>query len=111
MFFLPTDLRPQGIHTIEYEKIRVIRALSGVVLDPSDAPMARVSVEEFTSDWKTALRSTETDEGGHFAMTSAKDRKVYFLQFSFPYFNPIRIRVRIGNKNAKELQLKMEPSA
>ncbi len=63
--------------------------------------------EEFSSDWKTALRSTKTDQQGRFVMTTLKDRNSYFLQFSFRNCNPIRVRVKVDAKLGKEMQVKM----
>lgn len=70
-----------------------------------------IAVKQFGSDWKTVLRSTKTDEKGHFAMTKVKDRKVYFLQFSFRNCNPIRVRVKVDAEHGKELQVQMVNSS
>jgi len=69
--------------------------------------MAGVLVQEFGSDWKISLRSTETDQQGHFAMPPVKDRKVYFLQFSFRNCNPVRMRVKVDSRHGKELRIEM----
>ncbi len=69
--------------------------------------MAGVLVEEFSSDWKIALRSTKTEHQGQFVLLPVKGRKTYFLQFSFPNCNPIRLRAKVDAKNGKELQVKM----
>lgn len=104
---LPTSFCAQGISTIEYHDVQLVPSLAGVVHGPAEAPMAGVLVEEFRSDWKTTLRSTKTDQQGHFAMPAVKDREIYFLQFSFRYCDPIRVRVKVDAKRGKELQLKM----
>jgi len=111
LFLSPTGLCPQGVMTIEYSDVQVVTSLSGVVRDPGNAPMAGVLVEEFRSDWKTSLRSTKTDQSGHFAMTPVKDRKVYFLQFSFRNCNPLRIRISVDSEHGKELQVQMVNSS
>lgn len=103
----PSGLGAQGVSIIEYGDVQVVAELAGVVHDPADAPMAGVLVEEFGSDWKSALRSTKTDEQGRFAMTTVQDRKTYFLQFSFRNCNPIRLRVKVDAKHGKQLQVKM----
>jgi hypothetical protein len=107
LLFLPTGLRAQGYSTIEYEDVQIVPSLAGVVFDPADSPMVGVQVEEFSSDWNTALRSTKTDQHGRFTMTAIKGRHMYFLQFSFRNCNPIRLRVKVDAKHGKELQVKM----
>jgi len=92
---------------IEYPDEQVVPSLSGVVRDPAEVPMAGVLVEEFRSDWKTALRSTKTDKEGHFAMNEVKGREVYFLQFSARNCTPIRVRVKVDRGHGKELQVQM----
>lgn len=104
---LPSGLRAQGVSTIEYQDVQFVPSLAGVVHDPVDTPMADVLVEEFSSDWKTALRTSKTDQQGRFAMTTVKGRKTYFLQFSFRNCNPIRVRVKVDAKHGNELQVKM----
>ncbi|MGB2636087.1 MAG: carboxypeptidase regulatory-like domain-containing protein [Candidatus Acidiferrum sp.] len=104
---LPTSFFAQGVSTIEYQGVQIVPSLAGVVRDPADTPLAGVLVEEFGSDWKTALRSAKTDQQGHFAMTTVKGRETYFLQFSSHNCNPIRVRVRVDAKHGKELQVKM----
>ena len=99
----PSGLGTQGVSIIEYEDVQVIASLAGVVLDPADAPMAGVMVEEFGSDRKSALRSTKTDGQGRFAMAAVQDRKTYFLQFRFRNCNPIRVRVKLDAKHGKTI--------
>ena len=108
--FTPTHLRAQGVSMIEFQHVQLVRSLAGVVHDAAAAPMAGVLVQEFTSDWKRALRSIKTDDAGHFALGPVRGRHVYLLQLTFKGFNPIRVRVEIDAKRGKELQLKMEVS-
>jgi hypothetical protein len=104
---LPTSLHAQGRSIVEYRDVQTVVSLAGGVYDPADAPMAGVLVEEFRSDWKIALRSTETDQQGHFVMPPVRGRKTFFLQFSFRNRNPIRVRVKVDAKLGKELRIKM----
>jgi len=108
---LPTSLHAQGVSTIEYQKAQVVLSLAGVVHDTAQSPMAGVLVEEFSSNWKIALRSTESDQQGHFVMLPVRGRKTYFLQFSFRNCNPIRMRVEVDSKRGKELKVEMVNSA
>jgi Carboxypeptidase regulatory-like domain len=108
LLFQPRGVRAQGVSTIEYQDVQIVPSLAGVVRNPAGTPMAGVLVEEFASDgWKSALRSAKTDQQGRFAMTTVKGRDTYFLQFSFPNCNPIRVRVKIDAKQGKELRIKM----
>ena len=104
---LPISLHAQGVSTIEYKDVQVVLSLAGVAYDPAASPMAGVLVEEFSSDWKLALRSTESNQQGHFVMPPVKGRKIYFLQFSFRNCNPIRMRVKVDSRHGKELRIEM----
>jgi hypothetical protein len=108
---LPTQSDAQGVSTIEYQKTQVVMSLAGVVRDTAQSPLAGVWVEEFSSNWRIALRSTRSDQQGHFVMTPVKGRKTYFLQFSFRNCNPIRLRVEVDSKRGKELKVEMVNSA
>jgi 5-hydroxyisourate hydrolase-like protein (transthyretin family) len=85
------------METVEIEKPQLAKTVAGVVNDPSGAPLPDVTVEERSDDWKTVLRSTQTDERGrfHFSRTA---KAVYYLEFSRPGFNRVRIRLQIQKK-------------
>jgi hypothetical protein len=51
---------------VEIEKPQVAKTVAGVANDPSGAALPDVTVEERSDDWKTVLRSTQTDEKGRF---------------------------------------------
>jgi hypothetical protein len=51
------------------KEISVSRELAGnVLVKGTDAPAGGVLVELCSSDWKTVLASTKTDEKGHFSL-------------------------------------------
>ena len=51
----------------EIEKVQLAKSVAGIVSDPSGSALPGVTVEDRSEDWKTVLRSTETDEKGRFA--------------------------------------------
>ena len=67
---------------VEIEKPQVAKSVSGLVNDPSGAALTEVIVEERTSDWKTVLRSTETNGHGRFHFSRTGNKTLYHLQFS-----------------------------
>ena len=71
---------------VEIEKPQVAKTVAGVVNDPSGAALPDVTVEERSDDWKTPLRSTQTDERGRFHFSPGA-KTVYYLEFSRSAFN------------------------
>jgi Carboxypeptidase regulatory-like domain len=86
---------------VEIEKPQVAKTVAVVVNDPSGAALPDVTVEERSDDWKTVLRSTETDERGRFHFSPGA-KTVYYLEFSRAGFNWLRIKLQI-QKKAKRL--------
>ena len=82
----------------EIVELRLQRAkcLCGVVTVGNE-PVRRARVEEFTSDWKKVLRSTDTNEEGRFNFVSVEGREVYSLQISARStgVNPLRVPVKV----------------
>jgi hypothetical protein len=106
LFLLPIHLGAQ--YTIEIEKVQVSRSLAAVALDPAGYPIPGVLIEEFSSDWKELLRSTETNEEGRFSFAPVKKRKIYYLQLRKDGFNPLRVRMKVETDAGKELKLEMK---
>jgi len=109
LFLVPTQLHAQ-VQIIEFQRVQLARSLQALVCDAANSPMAGVSVEEFSSDWKESLRSTTTDAAGRFTLVPVKGRDIYYLQLRIEGWNPLRVRVRVDPKHGKELHLKMEIS-
>src|SRR4051812_24187272 len=82
---------------VEIEKPQLAKTVAGVVNDPSGAALPDATVEERSDDWKTILRSTQTDERGRFHF-SRSAKTVYYLEFSRSGFDRVRIRLEIRNK-------------
>jgi carboxypeptidase family protein len=107
LFFASAHLEAQGVSTVEIGNVQSARTLAGEVQDDRGSPIAGVSVEELSSNWKVSLRSTRTDAAGDFSFVPVKDRKVYYFQFRMDGFNPLRVRVKVDRKHGKELKLRM----
>lgn len=88
------------------KKISVSRALAGQVLvRGTDEPANGVTVELCTSDWKTVLASTKTDEKGHFSLEQPATGKLFYIQVSAPGMDIYELRVRIKKHAAQELTI------
>src|ERR1700722_1744824 len=83
---------------VEIETPQLAKSVAGVVNDPSGAVLPTVTVEERSEDWKTVLRSTETDGNGRFHFSSNRNKTIYYLQFSLAGFNPLRIKLQLDKK-------------
>jgi 5-hydroxyisourate hydrolase-like protein (transthyretin family) len=86
------------------KKISVSRALAGhVLVRGTDEPANGVTVELCSSDWKTVLTSTKTDEKGHFLLEQPATGKLFYIRVSAPGMDIYELRVRIDKHAAQEL--------
>jgi hypothetical protein len=90
------------------KKISVSSALAGRVLfGAMDEPADGVTVELRSSDWKTVLASTKTDEHGHFLLDQPKTGKLFYVRVSAPGMNIYELRVRIKKRAKQELTIRL----
>ena len=92
---------------VEIEKPQPARSVAGLVSDPSGSALPNVTVEERSEDWKTVLRSTETDDKGRFHFSKTPRKTTYRLQFGCSGFNWVRITLRLDKKAATAVVVKM----
>ena len=102
----PSEIRGQ-YQVVELADVQTAKSLSAVVQDPTGSPLPKVLVQEFSSDWKTLLRTTATDKRGRFSLATVQGRNIYCLQLSTPGFDPLRVRVQVDRKRAGSLELKL----
>ena len=119
------------LELIMIEKPFVARSLSGVVLDPSGAPIAEVLVEQCnTSSAPNQIRnergelvgtvpsdcarepghilaSTKTNANGFFSLPGAEKGKAYYLHLSSPGFDPMQITVKLRFYSWGRLRIKL----
>ena len=95
------------MEVVEIEEPQLAKSVSGVVNDPSDAALPGVTVEERSADWKKVLRSTETDDRGHFHFSKTANKTVYCIEFSRSGFNWLRIKIQLDKKANRSLVVKM----
>lgn len=88
------------------KNISVSRALARhVLVAGTDEPENGVTVELCSSDWKTVLTSTRTDEKGHFSLAQPATGKLFYVRVSAPGMNIYELRVRIKKQAAEELTI------
>jgi hypothetical protein len=88
------------------KKISVSRTLSGHAdVGLTNAPASGVMVELCSSDWKTVLASTKTDEKGHFSLEKPATGKLFYIRLSAPGVDIYQLRVRINKHAAPELTI------
>jgi len=88
------------------KKISVSRALTGrVLVAGTDEPANGVTVELCSAGWKTVLKSTETDEKGHFSLEPRATGKLFYIRVSSPGMNILELRVRIDKHATQELTI------
>ena len=105
VFFLAAE-SAHSTMTVEQNKISVSRALAGhVVVQGTDDPASSVTVELCSSDWKTVIASTKTDEKGHFSLEKPANAKLFYIRVSAPGMNIYELRVRIKKHAAQELTI------
>jgi Carboxypeptidase regulatory-like domain len=99
-----------GIETVEIRKVQVVRGVSGMVSDPSGAPIAGAVVSELGVDGKTVVRTVQTDKNGHFSFPPRPHHRIYSLRISINAFNPLIVPVKISQWSRKTLKLYLEVS-
>ena len=88
------------------KKISVSRALAGhVLVRGTDEPASGVTVELCSSDWKTVITSTKTDEKGHFSLERPATGKLFYIRVSAPGMDIYELRVRIDKRATQELTI------
>ena len=88
------------------KKISVSRALAGhVLVRGTDEPASGVTVELCSSDWKTVITSTKTDEKGHFSLERPATGKLFYIRVSAPGMDIYELRVRIDKHATQELMI------
>jgi hypothetical protein len=96
-----------GIETVELPEVQAVKALAGIVRDPSGSPITGATVSEVSSDSKTVIRTIATDQNGSFAFPTAPKKRIYHLLISSYGFNPLLIHVRTSRWTKRLLDLKL----
>lgn len=90
------------------KEISVSSALIGhVLVRGTDEPANGVTVELCSADWKTVLKSTKTDEKGHFELEQPATGKLFYIRVSAPGMDIFELRVRIKKQAPKELTIRL----
>jgi hypothetical protein len=88
------------------KKISASLALAGhVLVRGTDEPAGDVTVELCSSDWKTVITSTKTDEKGHFSLERPATGKLFYIRVSAPGMDIYELRVRIDKHATQELTI------
>jgi|SRR5208282_1399917 5-hydroxyisourate hydrolase-like protein (transthyretin family) len=90
------------------KEISVSRELAGhVLVKGTDAPAGSVLVELCSSDWKTVIASTKTDEKGHFSLEKPASGRLFYVRMSAPGMDIYELRVRIDKHAANDLTIRL----
>jgi hypothetical protein len=81
-FVLSFSSTLQAVEEMVELSLQKSKALSGIVVYPNGDPVIGAHVVEYSPDWKSELRRTETDLEGHFTLAPVKGRKIYYLQIT-----------------------------
>lgn len=92
---------------IELADVQLAKSVGATIKDPTGAPVPNATVQEFSADWKTVLRSSSTDTHGKFSFTPGPKKATYFIQISAPGFDPLQFRLRVDAKRGANLTLKL----
>ena len=83
------------------EELQPAQRVEGIVLDPSGAPIADLTVTDRTQGWVAVLRSTKTDRNGHFRFSKQPGKSVYYLRFDHALFNPLELKLKLDNRSSE----------
>jgi len=90
---------------VEQEGVVLTRSLSGHVdAGTPKVPVKAATVELCSSDWKTVLASTKTDDSGYFSLDRPAG-KLFYIRVSSPGLNPFQLRVRVSKHVAHDLTI------
>jgi hypothetical protein len=90
------------------EELQPAQQVEGVVLDPSGAPIAGMTVTDRTEGWVAVLRTTTTDSKGRFRFSQERGKSVYYLRFDHALFNPLQLRLKV-DKSATQRAITAKP--
>ena len=105
-FFVPAAMAVRELVIIDTPQ--VAQKVEGVVLDPNGDPITNMTVTDRTDDGKAVLRTTRTDERGHFHFASQRGKTTYCLRFDHPSWNPLQLRVKL-DKHAPQQGITAKP--
>jgi|ERR1700733_2437696 len=105
IFFLAVETGHSTMRVVQRE-ISVSHALAGhVLVHGTNEPASGVTIELCSSDWKSVLASTKTDEKGHFSLEQPATGKLFYVRVSAPGMDIYELRVRINKRAAQELTI------
>lgn len=105
IFFLALGTGHSTIRVVQKE-ISVSRALAGhVLVQGTNAPANGITIELCSSDWKSVLTSTKTDEKGHFSLKRPATGELFYVRVSAPGMDIYELRVRIDKRAEQELTI------
>jgi len=87
---------------------QLAQRVEGIVLDPSGAPIADMTVTDRTENGVAVLRTTKTDSKGHFHFSSQRGKTTYCLRFDHPWFNPLQLILKL-DKHAPQRGITARP--
>jgi hypothetical protein len=94
--------------TVVQKQISVSRTLAGhAEVGGTNVPANGVTIELCSSNWKTVLASTKTDEKGYFSLEKPATGKLFYIRVSAPGLDIYQLRVRIEKHAAPELKIRL----
>lgn len=97
---------PEPEEQIELSTPFYASSLSGIILDPSGAPMGRVLVEQVNSEWDRRVQAVFSDTEGTFVL-SVEPAGKYYLRLSYPGFKTLLITVITRKESETELKVEL----
>lgn len=93
---------------VEIEEPQAAQRVEGIVLDPTGAPIADMTVTDRAEGCQVVLRSTKTDSKGHFRFSKQRGKTVYCLRFDHPLWNPLQMKLKL-DKHAPQRGITARP--
>jgi len=95
---------------IEYARVQKAQSLSGLIRDPTRAPIPQVAVDDMSDDWSAVLQHTVTDAAGHWSLPVLPERRTHCIRFLKPAFHQLRLRVQLTRRATKPLDFQLPVS-
>jgi hypothetical protein len=87
---------------------QLAQRVEGVVLDPNGSPIPDMTVTDRTGNGEAVLRTTKTDDKGHFHFPAQRGKNSYCLRFDHPLWNPLQLTLKL-DKHAPQRGITAKP--
>ncbi|MGA2261019.1 MAG: carboxypeptidase-like regulatory domain-containing protein [Acidobacteriota bacterium] len=106
-----TFVYPDAPEIVEYQDVRPVKSLSGIVLNPQDDAVGDALVAVLSVATKVRLDAVLSGKDGKFNLGPQNSTGAYLVRFSKPGFNTVVIRIKLSRVGAQDISVTLPYSA